>query len=354
MDIYKKWLIKLILTSVLLLSPILIGVMGYNYYIDPLWNFNHQNEYNDYQVGFDERQQKTNYITARPFDYDSLLLGTSRVTYMDQSQFQKNKVYNYSLSEMFIDEYSVYTDYAKKQKKGSFDKIYMELYFESFKIGSSPYKEPSEILDNTLNPLYRFTSLFSYNTFERSRDNKKYSTDNYYEGFRSYNRENIASTIYKNPNIKGNFGEFKERFEKSKSKEDYPYDENYKEKLQNLVNENPETDFIVFTDPMPASKLKTMLSDPLYWDLYERWIREMVDVFGVVYSFQTVNAYTTDEKYWFDSYHYYPNFGDKMIANLEGREQDDSFRIIITEENLEGFFVELKEMIQSDEPLSSH
>lgn len=346
MDKYKKWIFQLLLTSTLLLVPILITVMGFNYYIDPLWNFNHKNDYNTYQIGFDERQQKTNYITSRPFNYDSLLLGTSRVTYMDQTQFKENNVYNYSLSELHINEYGPFIEYAKKQKKSPFDKIYMELYFESFRKGESRFKDPNLFFENSENPFYRYTSLFSYSTMKRSIDNMGYSKADYYDGYRSYNRDNVASTIYVNENIKESLEGYPEWFEENKYEENYPYDPEYIEKLKRLTEENPSTNFVVFTDTMPAGKLKAILNDPYYWEMYERWIREMLEVFGEVYSFQTVNEYTSDEKYWFDNFHYYPNVGDKIIANLEGRENDPSFCIRVTKENVEAFFITLKKMIK--------
>ena len=347
MNIYKKWLLQLTLTSILLLSPILIVVMGFNYYIDPLWNFNHANDYNDYQMGFDERQQKTNYITTRPFAYDSLIIGTSRVSYMDQHQFQKNDVYNYSLSEMHIDEYLPYINYAKKQKNGSFDKIYMELYFESFKIVSSPYKEPSVFFENASNPLYKYTTLFSRNTWEQSMTNLAYSKANHFGGLKSYNRDNVGTTTYVNDNMNEAWKKSIAQFEQNKATNNYPYDPAYKKKLELLMQENPKTQFIVFTDPIPSVKLKAILNDPLYWNVYERWIYELIDVFGEVHSFQAVSEYTTNEKYWFDGAHYYPIIGDKMIAHLEGREQDPSFHILVNKDNIEEYLATLQTMIHT-------
>lgn len=34
-----------------------------NYVTDPLWLFDHSNQYNDIQQGFNERQQKVNHLT---------------------------------------------------------------------------------------------------------------------------------------------------------------------------------------------------------------------------------------------------------------------------------------------------
>jgi len=264
---------------------------------------------------------------------------------MDQSKFVDNHVFNYSLSEMHIDEYSPYINFAKTRKGSAFDKIYMELYFESFRVSSSPFKEPSVFFENVKNPFYRYTTLFSYNTWERSSKNKELSLANYYSGFRSYNRENVASTSYVNEKLATTLMNYPESFERNKRKETYPYDEEYKAKLQRLVEENPTTDFVVFTDPMPAEKLKTMLQDELYWSVFERWYTEMVDVFGTVYSFQTINPYTTNLDYWFDLYHYYPSFGDVMIENLENRNQDEAVCFIVTKENIHDYFAMLKEQI---------
>jgi len=342
MSIYKKWLLKLTVSSLIFIAPLLGLVMYYNYKIDPLWNFSHKNEFNDIQIGFDERQQKTNYLFARPFNYDSLIIGSSRVTYMNQSKFINNDVFNYSLSEMHINEFSPYINFAKKRKGSSFEKIYMELYFESFRAGSSSFKDPATYFENTENPFYQYTTLFSYNTVKRSATNKELSLANYYSGFRSYNRYNIATTSYVNKEMDDNLEKFPQSFEKNKKKDKYPYDNLYKTKLQNLVIENPQTKFVAFTDPMPAEKLKTMLRDELYWSVYVRWYTEMVEVFGRVYSFQTINPYTTNTDYWFDLYHYYPSVGDVMIDQLEGRDLDASICFIVTKENINEYFSMLK------------
>ena len=60
------------------------GAASFIYYIDPMWTFNHKNAHNDVQTVIDERQQKANAMHFQPFDYDTLLIGSSRV-YVYQS-----------------------------------------------------------------------------------------------------------------------------------------------------------------------------------------------------------------------------------------------------------------------------
>ncbi len=57
MNNYQKWFQTVL---VLILLPVFL-VGGFNYYIDPLWTFNHAHQYNRIQLSFNERQQKTNH-----------------------------------------------------------------------------------------------------------------------------------------------------------------------------------------------------------------------------------------------------------------------------------------------------
>ena len=94
---------------------ILIG--GVNYIVDPLWMFDHSNKFNQKQDGFDERQQKTNYIYFKSKGYfDGILLGSSRATFVNQNDFKNMNIFNYSSSSMQPFEYKGYIDFAKKIK----------------------------------------------------------------------------------------------------------------------------------------------------------------------------------------------------------------------------------------------
>jgi len=85
----------LVITITVMLLPLFV-VGGFNYYIDPLWNFAHAHKYNRIQIAFDERQQKTNRLHFSPADYDTLILGSSRTTYMDHSELVGYQAYNYA------------------------------------------------------------------------------------------------------------------------------------------------------------------------------------------------------------------------------------------------------------------
>lgn len=338
----KQWMIRLFLTTIIVTGLPVAGIMGFNYWMDPLWNFSHSHEYNDYQIGFDERQQKTNYINSRPFEYDSLLIGTSRVTYMDEHQFKKDKVFNYSLSALHIDEYLPYIQYTTEKNGEDFDKIYMELYYNSYNADEkNTHNDPSTYFNKAEQFLYKYTSLFSKGTYDNSMDNLEISKKNEYSGPRSYTRDNVALTSYPNDRLSVLWERYKTSFEAT-SKTAFNYDEHYKEKLIELKQAYPDTEFVIFTDMVPDKRLQLILSNPSEAAAFERWYGEMVDVFGEIDSFHGSNRLTTDLDYWFDWFHYYPEVGEEMIRALENPEDNEDIMTTVNRNNLTDFLQGLK------------
>ena len=78
----KKWIFYTITTLLIAL----ISIAMFNWFVDPMWTFNQSNFLNKYQNDFDERQQKSNLIYFTPFKYDAIMLGSSKITYINQSQ----------------------------------------------------------------------------------------------------------------------------------------------------------------------------------------------------------------------------------------------------------------------------
>jgi hypothetical protein len=340
-----KWLILSMLIFVVTALPIFAVAGYYNYKIDPLWNFGHAHAYNDFQNGFDERQQKTNMITHTPFDYEGLLIGTSRVTYMDQKKFTPYKTFNYAVSAMAVREYKPFIEYAKKRNGKDFKVIYMELYFGSFdKYVKLSANEPEFYFNKTNEFLYPYKTLFSYNTLKRSRFNKKISIENNYNRPRYYNRGNVGLTNIKDGNIQAKMKRFEATFNKTKKKGTYPYNPDYKKMLQSLKKANPNTKFIIFTEPIYYERFKMTLKNPNYYAAYERWYKDMADVFGEIYSFQGKNSVNLNEKNFIDLYHYFPNVGTSMAHRMSGIESGipSDFGVKVTKNNVNDYLDSIK------------
>ena len=296
----KRWIIK----SLLVIFLTLLGIAGFNFYMDPLWTFDHKHLFDNYQRAAKERQQKSHALYFRAKKYDTLILGSSRTARINQHTFS-DTTYNYAVSDMTPIEYIHYIHFALTQAKQPIKTIYIGLDF----FGGLDYKskiayEADSLLETIIQSFYRYKLLLSLDALDYSIKNIKYSLKH---RMNRYTYDNIERTPPLNHNIsKENFEknvavevhEFEERYSKK-------YDENYKSIMQNLVQSFPQIKFIVFTTPVSIVQFKKLIEMHQYKN-YERWLRESVEVFGKVHHFMYINHITREENIYFqDSHHTY-------------------------------------------------
>lgn len=325
---YKKWFY---LTLSIILLP-LLAISSFNYYIDPLWNFNCNNKYNTMQMPFNERQQKTNYITFHEFDYDTLILGSSRTTYIKQTDFKGLKAYNFAVSNMLIDEYYDYIEYAKKMRGRDFDYIIIGLDFMATnKNIPREFEMPEHYIANTNQFGYRITTLMSRDTLKYALQNYEAAKNGVPINF-TYNRENIKTLLpvsdeERLANIESTVNTYR-----TKIYADYEY-ANIRGMLQKVKDSNPNTKFIIFTTPVNYNLYNLMVELDLSTH-YQQLLTDTVEVFGEVHDFNYPNSVTTDDRNYFDGSHFYPEIGTLIahkITNLSTSIPQD-FGVLITSE----------------------
>lgn len=307
---------------------------GVNYYVDPLWLFSHENRFNRKQWGFDERQQKTNLARFGSFEYDGLLLGSSRSTYISQADFSKTRIFNYAVSGMRPVEYPGYIDFALSMRKRPFKVIYlgMDFFATNQKNPGSP-ERAVRYTEESGHPLYRLESLLSYDTVGKSITNvKKASGGSVCDCYDRHNVKMLAvpSAEVKAAAVSGDVVGYSTKVYGP----DYVYDVALKNQLIQLRDAHPETRFVVFTTP-PSYKLFQVLVRMGRLPDYERWVTEMVEVFGGVYDFMGLNSITKNLDNYADGHHFYQSVGTVMAARLENREAGlEDFGIYVTRDNL--------------------
>lgn len=331
MSKYTKWFIfiAIIATTILLI----VGLA--NYIIDPLWCFQHTNRFNSMQDGFNERQQKTNLITFRQFDYDCLLLGSSRTTFIDQNDFKNMKVFNYSVNSMLPTEYGDYINYAKKKKGGDFNVVILGLDFFGTNENYNPAFEKSEFYINLSNQfLYRYKMLFSTDTLSYS-----------YKSFQLSVGLSSKNSCYNRYNVKLMFPITEEKRQQTIKHDLITYREtiysnyyyrNMKAILTNLKTSNPNSRFIVFTTPVSEPLFRLIIEMGLY-QYYERWIKDCVEVFGSIYNFMYINTVTKDLNNYMDAHHFNPNIGALIAHKITGCQDKNTpsdFGVLVTKDNL--------------------
>lgn len=324
-----------------LFAACLAGVGAFNAYVDPLWLFGHANASNVKQVGFDERQQKTNRVIFGNFPYDALLLGSSRTTFIDQNDFPGLRVFNYAVSGMRPSEYAGYIRHARQRRGSAFDTIFIGIdFFATNRNYGGQALPPEHYIAMTEKSLYRLESLISLDTMKRSRNNLKAR----HEECDCYNRNNVKTMVR---NQTARMPEIMSKdlavFRHKIYGPDYTYDGTLPETWRHLLQENSGSRFVIFTTPISAPLFATLVETGHFPDL-ERWLREVVGAFGEVHDFMGVNSITTDLANYQDGGHFYPPVGQLIALRLTGGTDrvPTDFGVRVTPTNLEQHLFNLR------------
>lgn len=346
--ISKRW-IRVWLSTIILIP--IVGLV--NYIVDPNWTFYHSNIFNSKQKGFNERQQKTNHIYFNwQDDLQGVLLGSSRSTYINQNEFQNMNIYNYSVNSMLPCEYSKYINFVKKIKGKELEYIMLGIdFFGTNSIREvQEFQSPEFYITNTTSNFYRFRMLFSFDTLRFSFKNFKnvYRNSQHY-----YTRDNIhyRGKVNEAERLEG----YKTNLKKHTDTfigENYLYDLQYKDILKKLKAENPNTKFIIFTTPISADLIVSIIKNGKRIDEFERWLNETLDVFGEVHHFMTINSVTRDLQNYPDDDHLYPEVATLLANKISGKENKmipKDFGMILNKDNINTYMTQFKNQIENYE-----
>ena len=336
----KTWLNYFFIFFIFLSLPILI----FNYWMDPLWTFSHSHKYNQSQVGFNERQLKTNTMYFNGLEkYNGLLLGSSRTTYINQEDFIGMRIFNLASADMTPYEYKNWINIAKKIKKEDFNYIIIALDFwgsnkNIIKEKIHHNKTPQSYLDQSQEVFYRYISLASFNTFKKSKTNLKHNKK---PSTIDYTRSNIKNTIIVSADRKKYVSGIQyNNYKKTVYGENYKYDENLKKLFLELKKENKQTKFIIFTTPISKKLFRLLIKQGNYPD-YKKWLADVVDIFDEVYNFMGINDITSNPDNYPDLHHFYPSVGKEIAKTMltnNKQETTNNFGTVLNKNNLDDYF----------------
>lgn len=330
----KKWT----LYNITLILATLGIVALFNWFIDPMWTFNQSNFLTIYQNDFDERQQKVNRMYFNDFKYDALMLGSSKVTYMNQNHVTTHKTFNAAVNDMRPNEFIPMIHFAKKMNKSDFKEIVIGLDFE--RMMSNPKTQTIENYEKiTTSPFYRYKLLFSIDTLQYGLQNLNNITgSDFKRRSKVYTNDFVVSSYKKSPqSIQSKIKEYNKPFTPE-------YNKNLKTIFATLKRENPNTKFTVFITPLPSPLIKTMFSSKENVKLYKKYIKELVATFGEIHTFLYLN--NVNDNYlntYTDSGHFYPYIGDYIINSLHSQvNSPNQFGIYINEDNYQQIMNSIK------------
>ncbi|SMM99268.1 hypothetical protein SPONN_390 [uncultured Candidatus Thioglobus sp.] len=152
-------------------------------------------------------------------------------------------------------------------------------------------------------------------------DTLKYSIRNlksYYLGsVQYYNRDNVKITS--KFSIKEALERYKSGIIQNTRKfigKKYQYNNKYIPLLNTLKAENSNVKILVFTSPITADLLVSIIKNGDKLLEYKQWLNNLVSIFGQIYHFMGINDITTNN--YSDDHHYYDHVGAMIASRLSG------------------------------------
>ncbi|MFB1082213.1 hypothetical protein [Jeotgalibacillus sp. JSM ZJ347] len=339
---------KFVMTVVSIVVALTLAFGSFNFFIDPMWTFAHEHELNDVQTVIDEREQKTSQVYFQDFNYDTILVGSSRSTYVDPHQFEGMDVFNYSVSNLSMREYRTMIDYALEESDGNLERVILGVDF--FKSSEQEASQPKSILNyvsKVEERFYRYKNLLSLDVFDYTVQNVEMSASDDVKLERVYDRQNTADAAQlSEEEVQQDTDDKIERFRDVFYGENYEYYSRYKEIMELVKTDHPSLEYIVYTTPI-STELFKVLAEEGHMDDYEQWLRDLVDIYGGVFNFMYPNSITNNIYNYFDGHHFYPEVGDHIAHTISGNTENtpDDFGVYVTKENIDQHLEEVNALV---------
>ena len=308
--IKAKLFVKRIMKTILLLVFLVCGI---NFFIDPLYTWQGNGKINLKRKDFDERIQKTNFLANINNNYDAILLGNSRSTYLDSSRFNLGvNIYNYSVNAMSIYEYDqVILNFI--ELTGNEPKVIL-IGIDPFDFPGNKTNSLKEILDNRNDLIQKTRNLLSLDMF-------KFSLETIIKTFQvDFNVEDRKQRYYDNNLIKGSTSQniiSNEKYIKTNSNNlIYDVDFSLFEEYRKLKEKYKNSKFIVYCLPFHKDLIEDWQKDNKFYEKNEKFIYKLLDIFHEVYYFNYMSSYNSSYFDYYDTYYFYPYLGNIIVDNI--------------------------------------
>ena len=337
----KKWCISF----VCLIAASLLAIMGINYFVDPLGYFRSQGG-DCYELDEDDylREQKAQHIKHFSEKYDAYLIGGSKAGALRTEKLKELDGYNYYncwvMSGNFQD-YEAYTKYIVEHAAPK--KILLQISTSEIKqfdreSRGAIYETPA-MLAGTSKAAEYVSFLFknlklSYE--ELTDDSVRYpcletgerNLTKYYDYF----EKNKGTDEYYNFLMKKKVDQFYEYLESETPDKSAVTSECIASlKRMKTLCDTHGVEFQVFFGSLFAGQMIGYEGDSLY-----DFMRQVVQVAGDTWCFNTFNDVAMNVYNYYDISHYYYEIGDMMIHTMAGKPSKYyNFGILLNKDNVE-------------------
>lgn len=289
----------------------------------------------------DSRLQKTNRLLQKVKTYDALLLGSSRVEQFRQQDFAPRCVFNYAMVSFYPDEAEEYLDFFLRNNGGIQPIVFFGLdFFSSNQRAYGHAKSPRHYIETCVAPAYAYKSIlnkdmlkYSYHIAKGVRELTMYDRVTLDKPTRTLSKEDSRNLLRKQLEI------YERTFYG-----DYRYNEKYATVLRELKQRHRELKIIPFTTPISRELFELLIKTGRLPD-YERWLRDIVAVFGSVQHFMVIDRLTSDQGTFVDSHHAYPEKLAPLARIISGRPlpEDADIGQLIDAGNIEAHLATVRE-----------
>jgi hypothetical protein len=318
--------------------------------IDPLWQWNHPFHIKTWHQSFNERLQKTNYLASRTIKVDTLIVGSSRSSYMDPSKLGSKNSFNYAVSSGTASEFAYYINYVKSRSSIPLKFILVESSFNHALSIDKTYDIPTFYVKNAQDFTKKINNLFSKDALNLAKSvTYKPTYNNYFvhgNNFTSYRypQRNNFSLQQKEQEILSNLASYKQSVYNS------DFDINYSIYLKDIRTAIGNSEFAVYTTPVSKYLLMLLIKEN-QWGNYKHWLQELVDEFGSVYHFMYPNILTLDDTSFNDAHHPTEATCNLILNAINNRQKssalDNDYYILLNKRNFNEQLSKIKECFDS-------
>ena len=312
-------------------------LVSLNYILNNNFYFNHNLVKFD-KFSPDERKYKSNYLYNNKLsnDFDTVILGSSITTFLDQKRFYPSNAYNFSVNGMIPAEYKPALNYLEKYNLVDVETVVLGLEFfvsninEVKRINASNIEKYLTTKNDMLSLMEYLISVDNIIQPIQSLLGRNTTFYSYSSNVKSHDKLSLREVKY---NIKHGLKRAADELDR------YKYDENYKRTLKDFVDSNKDKDMIVFISPQSYPYIELLLD--LKFDEYSRWIKETISIFGKVLYFNYPNKITINYlNNYQDARHYTNETGNIIIDDIVNKSRNNY--VLLTKENVDSFLERLK------------
>ncbi|MDB4224867.1 hypothetical protein N9850_13955 [Granulosicoccus sp.] len=255
-------------------------------------------------------------------------------TLIDQNKFKNNSVYNYAAAGMRPEEFPAYLRFFKEENVNDIDVLFFGADFREYFENDYGHMPPEHFISKVSMPGYRVKEILSMSEVGMTLRSLEMKRTGY--GIKHYEVGNVANHI-RLPELV-----VEDRISQGLEADSYENlvaDSEYESYIDATIEAAGETQIIAFTTPISHFRTKLFFDQGKEVE-YKDWLKLLIRKFGKVYHFSDLNAITRNhKKYYYDSYHTYPEVGYMIVDFIEseGEMKYENFGIILTSENIDDY-----------------